>query len=295
MKLDNSQAAAWNKCPWYWRERYLFNLEPRKTSDALEFGTRMHHLLERRLLGEAADPCDAPFEPEAQVMLAAYAQQYPTEPFDMVRAEQYFEVPLPREVCGKCHYWAALELLPQNDGQYAYYCRGCDSTFTQHIFNGKIDGVVRDHVTGMLNILEHKTEKRGGKRNSADAWAARPQVGLYLWAAEQLYGETVDQIVLDVLTRQSPKGQEPATFSRQHLQRSREQITQALRDITWVADQIEAMTQQFGTDPYMSWPADKEQCVQNNWKCDYHSLHIIGRSEEVLEAKYQQAQPYLSM
>lgn len=262
MKLDNSQAALWNKCPWAWKERYSNGIEPIRKSDALAFGTRMHHLLEYRLEKMNPEPCTEPFEPEAQQMLAAYAQQYPIEPFDVIRSEQYFEVPLPG---------------------------------SHHIFNGKIDAVVRAHDSGMLNILEHKTEKRGGKRNSALAWAARPQVGLYLWAAEQLYGEKVDQIILDVLTRQSPKGQEPPCFARQHLQRSREQIEQALRDITWVADQIETMTEKFGTDPYESWPADKEQCVQNNWLCDYHELHIIGRSPEVLEARYVDAEEYLSM
>ena len=30
--------------------------------------------------------------------------------------------------CPKCHYWAALELLPDGKMQH-YYCRGCDSWF----------------------------------------------------------------------------------------------------------------------------------------------------------------------
>ena len=29
----------------------------------------------------------------------------------------------------KCGYWAALELLPDNVGEFHYYCRGCDSWY----------------------------------------------------------------------------------------------------------------------------------------------------------------------
>lgn len=263
MKIDNSRAKTWHACPWKYRERYIHNIEPKFKAKFFGFGTRVHELLEHRLLGTAAPPAESEFEAECQTMLAAYEAHYPVEPFEVIASERYVEVPLPN---------------------------------SSHIYIAKIDGIVRAHDTGMLNILEHKTEKRGGKQNLPEAWAARPQVALYLWAAEQIYGEKVDQIILDVLTRQSPAGREPASFSRQHLQRSSEQITDALANITWAADQIERMTEEFkDRPPAQPWPFDGEQCASGFFKCDYYKLHVFGRSEELLEAEFAEAEEYLAL
>lgn len=297
MRIDNSRAKTWHKCPWMYRERYIHNIEPRNKAAFFGYGSRMHKLLEHRLLGTPAPPkpdsLDDVLEAECQSMFAAYEAHYPVEPFDVVDVERYVEVPLPRTTCGRC---SSPELEPSQSYPRCLLCRACGFHSAIHIYIAKIDGIVRMRDTGMLNILEHKTEKRGGKQNLPEAWAARAQVGLYLWAVESLYGEPVDQIILDVLTRQSPAGREPPTFSRQNLQRSREQIDQALQDLVWTADKIEEMTTQFAErSSYDPWPADKEQCAPGAWKCDYYSLHIFGRSQEVLDAQYAEAEEYLSL
>lgn len=267
MRIDNSQMKTWHMCPFKWKERYANNLEKKtRTSDALAFGTRLHELLEVRLLRQrdgtgtyVFPPCDGTFEPEAQEMFAAYQAQYPIEAFEVLDVERYFEVPLPHG----------------------------------HTYIGKFDGIVRASDTGMLNILEHKTEKRGGKANHPQAWAVRPQASLYIWAAEQIYAEPFDQIILDVLTRQSPAGREPCMFSRQNLQRTAVQKEDAVRNITWVADEIERTELEYAGQE--KWPADYEQCHNGFWKCEYFDLHITGRSPELLAADFQEAEEYLSL
>ncbi len=175
---------AWNKCPWLWKEKYLNGIEKKERGDALDYGKRIHHLLERRLLDIVPDLCDAPFEPEAQVMLARYAAQYPVEAFDVIEVERYYEVLLPRQVCRAC---GGQDLVEKFDLHKAMFCQDCREPNTIHTFNGKIDATVRAHDTGMLNLLEHKTEKRGGKNNLPQAWAVRPQASLYMWAAGEIY------------------------------------------------------------------------------------------------------------
>lgn len=277
MKIDNSRAKLWWTCPLAYRERYVNNIEPRdRNSDALEFGTRMHQLLELRhlvLRGDERCPVYLPhatLEAEAQLTLAAYESHYPEEPFDVVDVEKYFEVRLPCKGCP--HDWG-LERL-------------CDC----HIYCGEFDAIVRMRDSGRLWLLETKTERRGGKDNLPEAWQQKSQVGLYLWAAEQVYGQEFEGILLNVITRQSPKGQERPSFRRDSLVRSPGQQREAVRNIVWIADQIERnQTEQY-------WPTNRNQCVNPmGWRCDYYALHSTEeRSEELVQIKYKEAEKYLA-
>jgi hypothetical protein len=114
---------------------------------------------------------------------------------------------------------------------------------------------------------------------------------VYIWAAETLYQEEFDGILLNILTRQSPAGREPCTFRRDSLERSPEDKARAVRNITWVADEIERMQQSCGD---ADWPFDGEQCCKLNWKCDYFSLCRYGATPETL-TKFQTAQEYLAL
>lgn len=293
MLLDNSQQKAFNLCPWYWKENYFHKIQKKnRTSDALAFGTRVHHLFECRDNKREPDVCNELFEAEAQTMFAKYNAKYPVEDWDIITAEQYFEIPLPRANCPHC----GREYTDKDVVNNRQLCYACDATATIHIYNGKFDGIVRQHENGMLALVERKTEKRGSKANQPAAWAVRPQASLYMWAAEQIYKEPIDCVYLDVLTRQSPAGREECSFPpRQKLQRTTQQKEEAVRDIIYVADKIEELIAQFGTAPEASWPSDKEQCAPMNWKCQFHDLHIFGRTDALLENDYEQAEEYLKM
>lgn len=210
-----------------------------------------------------AEQVSETIEFEAQATFAAYRSAYPVESFDVVACEQSFEVAIPG---------------------------------SHHRYTGKFDGVVRykeDSLwPGQLALLEHKTEKRNALRNLPKAWAAKSQVSLYMWAAQKLYDEPFAHIILDVIRRQSPKGQEPANFYRDVLERTKAQQEDALRDLVWVADQIEMLEIE---RPDEHWPRTTDQCQQGNWACDYFDIHVGEESPELIQLNYRPAKEYLSL
>lgn len=268
MLIDNSRANAFRKCPDFYKERYVNKLERNWGNSAnspFGFGKRIHELLEEhfKALGglayEPYPPAEEPTESECQAMFAAYCAHYPVEPFVPVAVEQVFQVAIPG---------------------------------TAHIYTGKFDAIVRyleAPYTNQLAILEHKSEKRSGVSNLPEAWAARSQVSLYMWAAEQLYNERPAHIVLDVLRRQSEKGQEPCSFYRDTLERTAQQSETAIADLVYVADQISELTDTGG-----HWPQNTDQCMVGRWACDYYSKHIIGDTPEMVQISYRPAEEYLS-
>lgn len=280
MKIDNSQMQAWWYCPMKWEERYANNLEPRiRNTDSLRFGTRMHQLLEIHHMGLAGGVApdfpplaDEALEAEAQMTFEAYCAFYPEEPFEVIAQEQYFELPLPHEE--HMHI----------DGIADWSCGKC------HTYNGEFDGVVRQN--DKLYLLETKTESRSSKSNLPEAWISRSQVGLYQWAAEQIYGEEFEGIILNVITRQSPKGNCGPLFRRDHLHRTREQQLDAVKNLVYVADEIERMQREH------YFPSNRNNCVSGNgWKCDFFDLHVTpeGRpSEELIQIKFKPAEKYLA-
>jgi len=295
LKIDNSQMQAFWYCPQKWEERYVNNLEPRvRDTSSLEFGTRMHQLLEDRHLDQQGLPqrwvdsggLTSELEAEAQLTFEAYCAYYPEEPWDVVAVEQYFEVPLLREQCPHCQS-RRLGVFEESP-----YCFECEQWFADHIYNGEFDAIVRMKDSGRLYILETKTESRSSKSNSPEAWISRSQVGLYQWAAEKIYGEEFEGIILNVISRQSPKGNCAPCFRRDTLHRTKAQQLDAVKNIIWVADQIEAM-QRIGF-----FPSNRNNCVTGyGWKCDFHDLHVTpeGRpSDELIQIRFKQAEQYLA-
>lgn len=206
-----------------------------------------------------SQPAPEPVESEAQTTFAAYIAHYPIEPFVVVAVEQSFKLRIPH---------------------------------TPHYYIGKVDGVIRyvePPFDGSLAVFEHKTESRSSYKNIPQAWAARSQVSLYMWAIEQLYQERPAHILLDVLRRASPKGQEPPTFRRDILERTEAQSEEALADIAYVADQIEALEK----SGQKRWPWSTDHCMEGNWACDYYDLHVYGDSPELIAIKYKPAKEYL--
>lgn len=276
MKIDNSRAKTWWHCPLGYWERYVNNLEPaNRNGDALSFGTRVHQLLEEHHGGEEkgfTPLVDGVLEAEAQLTIEAYKAYYPTEEFRVIECERYFEVGLP---CPEC-----LE----------HPCRpGCERDL-DHIYCGEFDMIVEMKESGRKRLFETKTEKRGGRQNHPVAWQQKSQVGLYLWAAQQVYGEEFEGIILNVITRQSPKGECQPSFRRDDLVRTHGQQQEAVKNITWVADQIDLCER---TGYYAT---NRNNCVEGfGWQCDYMPLHSTEeRSEELIQIRYKQAEQYLA-
>lgn len=229
----------------------------------LDYGGRMHELLQEHYDPKAHPSLPSTIEAlelEARIMMAAYIRHYPVEPFDVVDVERTFKVPL-------------------NE---------------RHNLVGKIDLAVTYSGTKVLDIIDHKTEKRGGRGNSAVAWAAKDQASIYLYAAKQIYRDfVIGNFIPNILTRQSDKGQVGPSFpERQKLERSPEQIRIAIRDIIYIADQIEWMREEYGDREV--WPCNREQC-NGFWQCEYYVPHLWGWSDEMKQRDFQPRKEYLDL
>jgi len=309
LKIDNSAANAFRHCPDFYRERYINKLEKVYQSvTGADFGTRWHDLLAQHYAAKAAgQPLPEPEEAEAQEMLAAYKAQYPEEPFEVVAWEQTFQVPVGGEVECACGYYVALgqPMLQATPGglrsvrptekKYKEDCTECKGKgkHAKHLYTGRWDGVVRMKDSGKLKIFETKTEKRNGKANSPTAWATRDQGSLYLYSGAYVFGESFDGVILNVCTRGSEKGLKPAGYRRDKLERTKEQILLAVRDIVQTADDIEAAQARYASGE--PWLQHRENCTNKltDWACDYEAIHTYGRTEQLIQVNYKKAEDYL--
>ena len=306
MIIDNSAANEFRLCPLLYFEKRIAKLEPKSQVNevtSLGLGSRVHELLEefyKELKGEQVAPhSPSPnevLELEAQMIISTYRQKYPVEDFEIVDVERTFKVALP-DLCARCY--SDLEPLLFGDGHTEMFCNRCEGPSfkpNRHVYSGKIDLTFRKEIAGkgnVLNIMDHKTEKRRSRSNSPEKWAADDQATLYLWVASKIYKEEIGNFFVNVLTRPSDKMQEGPMFpDRQRLERSEEQIKIALRDLVFTADEIERHEQLFKNT---LWPAKRNACVQGWGKCEFYLPHTYGWSDDILKQKFQPQTPYLEL
>jgi PD-(D/E)XK nuclease superfamily len=317
VKIDVSRMKQFRFCPLAYFERYVTNIEPvARDKSPLAFGTAFHAKHENMVRVQLGQPAlaepelDESLTPELATTWAAYEAHYPQNvdavygEFKWLAAEHEFCVPVPEEFASHircdCGQWVPediakgqLHSAPRLREVFDINCPKCHGGGFQprHWIIGKRDAVI-EHRYGK-SIYELKTQSRSSKDNVPQAWAARTQASVYLWASAQDYGEEFHDLLLDVVVRQSPAGREPAMFpERQHVSRSREQLAQALRDLVYWADAIETLEAE-GLD-WEHWPRNSDNCYKF-WPCDYASLHVIGRDDETIRTKFQPAAEYLGL
>src|SRR6267378_5981636 len=299
MDIDNSRASCFRRCAWEFYEAYLRNgtgvepiLPPGEGYSPLLFGARMHERLEeyyKGVLKYPPNPNDI-LETEAEIMMQAYQARYPEAVIDIVDIERTFKVALP-VFCPQCYQIPE----PVNNDDDEFYCKECGEVgfLNHHVLIGKIDLVVRN-AEGKLDIWDHKTEKRGAKSNLPQKWGARDQASLYLWAAERIYKEAIGNFYVNVLTRQSEKGQIGPSFppERQKLERNQRAIDIAIRDIVVVADEIERYKRIFKDG---EWPSNREMCYGWGY-CPFYQIHRYGEDPSlIIENRYQPKKEYLQL
>lgn len=270
MDIDNSAFVTFQRCPLKYFERYEVKNDDVDGSCGLEldqpvpdrdFGTRFHQLLHEyraQLLGSPIPRYpewpDAAIEAECQSVLAGYFAHYPVEPLTILSAERVERVPIPG---------------------------------TQHRLIVRIDAVVRFN-DGTIGPLDTKTEHFGSASNSRESWAARSQASFYLWALQQLHPEErVTRLVVDVVTRGNSK-RPPHFWRMDDISRTPEQLEESIRNLVKVADDIEAYRRGGW------WPRNDNHCKDGWRRCDYYSLHILGRTEANLKL-YRPARNYLEL
>lgn len=259
-------ANTFRRCPYEYYEAYIRKIEPilrlEEGYTALEFGNREHELQEEHykkvpILSLHPASSNASLEEEAQDMLREYLLHYPKEDFEVVDVEHNGIVQLPN---------------------------------SHHVYAFKRDLLVRKNEK--LIAIDHKTEQRGSKSNLPQKWAARDQASLYIWATQQEYPNVEVEFWVNILQRRSPAGRVRPSFpERQKLERTKNQIEIAVRDIIYIADEIERMHDRFGDEP---WPANRENCYTWGY-CDYYQPHTYGWSDEILKHKFQPKPEYLQI
>lgn len=275
MYIDNSRAQSFRLCPWFYFESYLRNgtgVQPvPKTGEgysSLEFGSRVHRILEGHYKKIQSYKYYEPYEPhanetleaEAQWLVNAYCEHYPADNWEIIDVEKTFKLRLPG---------------------------------SHHVYMGKLDLLIRDLDDVLLWIIDHKTEQRGSKSHIPQKLAVTDQGSLYLWAARKIYGDDTIGMKYNILTRSSEKGLKPPSFQDRYvIERSQHEINTAVRDIIYVADQIEAATKAFGEG---EWPANRDECYGWGY-CDYYQLHRFGEDPQLaLKHKFQTREEYLSV
>ena len=310
MQIDNTRAGMFRLCPWFYYEAFLRNgtgvvPAPKKGDGgytALEFGGRVHETLEvyyktLQAIQEgnvlySEDPYkvgNERLEEEATWVMQSYQAHYPHDNWDIIDVERTFKVQLPLR-CPDC---VSTEVVPY-PGDVQWHCNECGNRFNKepHVYVGKIDLFIRDRDTGRYYILDHKTEARGSRSHTPSKLAVTDQGSLYLWAARKLYPQ-VDGMLYNILVRPSPAGREGPSFKERYLiERSEHEIAIAVRDITIVADDIEAYAARFGDG---EWPANRANC--EGWGlCDYYQLHRFGEDPQLaLKHKFAPREEYLQL
>ena len=118
-------------------------------------------------------------------------------------------------------------------------------------------------------------------------WQHKAQVALYQWAAEQIYGEPIYNICIDILRRASPGGRFTPEFRRLTTQRTSWQCKEAVEDLRYVAERISSLENTRGEK---LWPANRGEC---KW-CPYTLIHgESGRDEEIIKHRFEAAKEYL--
>lgn len=299
-EIDNSRAAAFRECPWKYYEAFERNgrgIEPKVIEgegySSLQYGARVHELMEELYKGKLIyrRSENEVLETEAEIMMQAYQARYPDEhtKLNIVDCERTFKVALP-EFCLDCY---SDHTVPY-PGDRDMICNECGCRFNRrnHVLVGKMDLVHR--VNGVLDIWDHKTEKRGSKSNDIRKWGSRDQASLYLWAAERIYKEPVGNFYVNILTRQSEKGLIGPSFpaERPKIERNRRAIEIAVRDICVVADDIERYKCIFGDG---EWPSNRELCYGWGY-CPYFQVHRYGEDPAlIIEHKFQPREEYLQL
>lgn len=235
-------------------------LQLRADRSSLQFGTRFHQLSElshRSLLGleDKVYPelADGQLESECQATWARYEAHYIGDPLRILETEKTSVIKIPE---------------------------------TPHELIVKIDDVV-GFGDGSIGPKDIKTEGTPG-HNFRENWAGRTQASLYLWALTQLHpGEKVSRLVVDVVTRGTPK-RSPTFYRVDDISRTPGEQADAIRNVARVCDEIERHRREGW------WPSNMNICKDSWRKCDFYELHVLGRTEANLRL-YEPAEQYLDV
>jgi len=269
--ISASSLALWGKCPWLYNVTKIQKRESIRIKSGREFGSIIHKvlayryqnvdrltpselnaeqqkLLEKEFAATEFDGDDYHNLSYATALLARYAKEYPTDPFDVVKVdgkpvvERSLMVPLCTIDAPK------LNPAPINV-----------------VWTGIIDALIQWPDT-TLEHLDHKTSSRGGNAFFDEFNNDVAQIG-YTWALHKS-GFNTSGFTINALVTPKPKvgGDISFQFLRQRIHVDEDQL------LEWETNTINIVMEMFHTFESNCYPLHRWNCVGKYGRCDLYEL-----------------------
>lgn len=186
-----------------------------------------------------------------------YLNEYPSEPFDIIRVETPIAVPFMDVV------------LP-------------DETTVPCLWTGRVDLVIRMHATGQVWLIDHKTSSMAGETFWTQ-WVNSTQMHGYVWGVEQLIGEPVQGYIINALfVRKPTKTGKGIELKRQmypvgDTPAEHKALLDGWKNNTehTIASILDHVTRGY-------WPMHTNACVRKYGTCEYHEVCRHAGQRELL-------------
>lgn len=171
MRLSNSKAKTWRRCPNQFRYKYVMKLRPKAKGLPLEKGSWMHSLLQAMYEGRS-------WKKEHKRLTKVFLSLWDEE------REALGDLP------GECKRLMVSYMRQYPNDRERYKVIDCEFDEIVTLPNGLklqiiIDLIVEDLIEGGLWIWDHKFR---GKLADSDDMLMDPQLTLYYWALEHIMG-----------------------------------------------------------------------------------------------------------
>jgi hypothetical protein len=186
--INNSQLKAWRRCQRMWMYKYDEGIVPKKRARPLFLGSWVHACLESHYR-------DGDWKLGHQLYLTEWNKLFDEEKEELSKRSG----PLPQlvERIMRSYLW-----YTRNDGWKVHAVEQIFSVeFKGILFKGRIDLIIEDE-DGKLWVVDHKTASTIPE--STAFHAMDPQLILYPWAAEKMWGLDIAGVIYNYVKSKAP-------------------------------------------------------------------------------------------
>ena len=153
MIITHSSLECFKCCRRKYKYRYLTGICPKEASNALQFGSAMHEILQQLFETIEAQQHQNVDEYEAKEQIISRLQSMidiaDLEVTDRAKLKGLISGYVNKWYDSDCKNWEIVDVEREFNHQVG--------TIYSHVFCGKADGIIKDKETGKYYILEHKT------------------------------------------------------------------------------------------------------------------------------------------
>lgn len=300
MQIDNSSMEVFTTCDRAAEYKLLYAREAGSHS-ALRYGSAIHEGLEfwyksnrdphddtlwEGMVEAASQPfADAPTQlgdwrnlDRCVDTLSKYRAKYPTEPFEILEVNGIKQVELPFslpmgviELSGEPTSYTFEQIVDPTTWPDTWEPMSKVAIKELHVYwTGKMDVAI--NMDNKLWIMDHKTSSIAGSSkkpnpNYFKEFELSQQTIGYAWAGQQIYGEEVAGLLVNVLVGRRPtKTGIPTDFIRQRLYYRQDQISEWRTDVlTLISDFASNLERSF-------FPRKTKWCVGKYGTCPYFDV-----------------------